>query len=130
MSDTTPTETSTPVQIGRLSSAPAATDGRRVLGVVPGKPVGGERKEPADADMVMVWPHLLVRHAVAALLEMEGYDVENVGDGRAALLGELTDRFGQRRDLALKGSGAERAAEPAPAGRVPAGPEDDDDVPF
>ena len=42
-------------------------DGRRVLGVVPGKPVAGERKEPEEQDLVMVWPHLLVRHAVAAM---------------------------------------------------------------
>jgi quinol-cytochrome oxidoreductase complex cytochrome b subunit len=41
-------------------------DGRRVLGIVPGKPVAGDRKEPAGDDLVMVWPHLLVRHAVAA----------------------------------------------------------------
>ncbi|MEZ5381424.1 MAG: menaquinol-cytochrome c reductase cytochrome b subunit [Microthrixaceae bacterium] len=42
-------------------------DERRVLGIVPGKPVAGERKEPEDQDLVMVWPHLLVRHAVAAM---------------------------------------------------------------
>lgn len=41
--------------------------GRRVLGVVPGKPVAGERKDPEEQDLVMVWPHLLVRHAVAAM---------------------------------------------------------------
>jgi quinol-cytochrome oxidoreductase complex cytochrome b subunit len=40
---------------------------RRVLGIVPGKPVAGERKEPEKQDLVMVWPHLLVRHAVAAM---------------------------------------------------------------
>ena len=51
----------------RLSSKPAVVDERRVLGIVPGKPVAGERKDPADDDMVMVWPHLLVRHGVAAL---------------------------------------------------------------
>ncbi len=45
-----------------------ATDqGRRVLGVVPGKPAAGDRKEPDEQDLVMVWPHLLVRHAVAAM---------------------------------------------------------------
>jgi quinol-cytochrome oxidoreductase complex cytochrome b subunit len=38
-----------------------------VLGVVPGVPVAGERKEPEEQDLVMVWPHLLVRHAVAAM---------------------------------------------------------------
>ena len=55
---------STPVQLG---SKPSAMSERRVLGIVPGKPVAGESKDPADDDMVMVWPHLLVRHAVAAL---------------------------------------------------------------
>jgi len=45
-------------------------DGRRVLGVVPGKPVAGDRKEPEEQDLVMVWPHLLVRHAVAAMSVM------------------------------------------------------------
>ena len=66
MSDVTnpPPESTTPV---RLSSKPAVVNERRVLGIVPGKPVAGERKDPADDDMVMVWPHLLVRHAVAAL---------------------------------------------------------------
>lgn len=52
---------------GTLPSDPTVIDGRRVLGVVPGKPIVGDRKEPAEEDMVMVWPHLLVRHAVAAL---------------------------------------------------------------
>lgn len=51
----------------RLGAKPAVVDDRRVLGIVPGKPVAGERKDPADDDMVMVWPHLLVRHGVAAL---------------------------------------------------------------
>ncbi|MEZ5228330.1 MAG: hypothetical protein R2710_17150 [Acidimicrobiales bacterium] len=79
MSETTSTQTTsskttgpasgigTPVSIGRLDPTPGADGPKRVLGVVPGKPVAGERKEPADDDMVMVWPHLLVRHAVAAL---------------------------------------------------------------
>lgn len=40
---------------------------RRVLGIVPGQPATGKRKEPDDQSLVMVWPHLLVRHAVAAL---------------------------------------------------------------
>jgi quinol-cytochrome oxidoreductase complex cytochrome b subunit len=40
---------------------------KRLLGVVPGKPVAGERKVPSDQDLVMVWPHLLVRHAVVAV---------------------------------------------------------------
>jgi menaquinol-cytochrome c reductase cytochrome b/c subunit len=57
----------TPVE---LSASPKVVDGRRVLGVVPGTPVAGERKEPAEDDMVMVWPHLLVRHATAALVVM------------------------------------------------------------
>lgn len=51
----------------RLGADPQVVDERRVLGIVPGKPVAGERKDPADDDMVMVWPHLLVRHGVAAL---------------------------------------------------------------
>lgn len=46
----------------------AVSKGKRVLGVVPGKPVAGDRKEPDEQDLVMVWPHLLVRHAVAALM--------------------------------------------------------------
>lgn len=47
---------------------PEVIRGKRVLGVVPGKPVAGDEKRPAEHDMVMVWPHLLVRHAVAALV--------------------------------------------------------------
>jgi menaquinol-cytochrome c reductase cytochrome b/c subunit len=50
-----------------LTGKPQLVEGRRVLGVVPGKPAAGERKEMDDQDAVMVWPHLLVRHAVAAL---------------------------------------------------------------
>jgi quinol-cytochrome oxidoreductase complex cytochrome b subunit len=46
---------------------PVVIEGHRVLGVVPGKPAVGDRKVLADDDPVMVWPHLLVRHAVAAL---------------------------------------------------------------
>ena len=45
---------------------PQIVEGQRVLGIVPGKPAAGERKELAKDDTVMVWPHLLVRHAVAA----------------------------------------------------------------
>ena len=37
-----------------LSDKPPTTDNRRVLGIVPGKPVAGERKEPAGEEMVMV----------------------------------------------------------------------------
>ena len=61
-------------ETGSESSGPTAespvtvVDGRRLLGMVPGKPVAGERKEPEEQDLVMVWPHLLVRHAVAALV--------------------------------------------------------------
>lgn len=58
--------TATPV---RLSARPTVIEGRRVLGMVPGKPVAGVRKDPGD-DMVLVWPHLLVRHAVAGLSVM------------------------------------------------------------
>lgn len=47
---------------------PRIVDGRRLLGVVPGQPAVGERKDPADQDLVMVWPHLLIRHAVVAIV--------------------------------------------------------------
>jgi quinol-cytochrome oxidoreductase complex cytochrome b subunit len=50
-----------------LSARPRAVDGKRVLGVVPGKPAAGERKMIDRDDTVMVWPHLLVRHGVAAM---------------------------------------------------------------
>ena len=46
---------------------PQVDRGRRVLGVVPGKPAVGDRKDPQDQDLVMVSPHLLVRHGVVAL---------------------------------------------------------------
>ena len=48
-------------------SDPRAEDGRRVLGIVPGQPATGDRKEPSEQDLVMVSPHLLVRHGVVAL---------------------------------------------------------------
>ncbi|MBI5156577.1 MAG: menaquinol oxidoreductase [Acidimicrobiia bacterium] len=48
-------------------SDPRLTQGKRLLGVVPGQPPGGERKVPQEQDLVMVSPHLLVRHAVVAL---------------------------------------------------------------
>ena len=48
-------------------SDPRVVGGKRVLGIVPGMPATGERKEPDDQDLVMTSPHLLVRHAVAAL---------------------------------------------------------------
>jgi len=54
----------TPVELGR---DPENVEGKRVLGVVPGKPAAGERKVITRDDTVMVWPHLLVRHAVAAM---------------------------------------------------------------
>ncbi len=46
---------------------PRIADGKRVLGVVPGIPATGAQKDPSDQDLVMTSPHLLVRHAVAAL---------------------------------------------------------------
>ncbi len=57
-------ETTTPVE---LSRDPQTTSSKRVLGLVPGKPAAGERKVITKDDTVMVWPHLLVRHAVAAM---------------------------------------------------------------
>ena len=62
MTDETGDET--PVEI---QGRPPTSGGHRVLGVVPGKPVAGVRKEPGKDRLVMVWPHLLVRHAVAAM---------------------------------------------------------------
>jgi quinol-cytochrome oxidoreductase complex cytochrome b subunit len=47
---------------------PEIIQGQRVLGVVPGKPPGGDRKVLSEQEPVMVWPHLLVRHGVAALV--------------------------------------------------------------
>ncbi|MBT8213456.1 MAG: hypothetical protein KJN71_09950 [Acidimicrobiia bacterium] len=58
--------TSTPLP-NPLSSKPTVIEGRRVLGIVPGKPAAGESKDLAEQDAVMVWPHLLVRHAVVAV---------------------------------------------------------------
>ncbi len=46
---------------------PTVVGHRRVLGIVPGRPPIGERKDPQQDDTVMVWPHLLVRHAVVAV---------------------------------------------------------------
>jgi quinol-cytochrome oxidoreductase complex cytochrome b subunit len=46
---------------------PRIEKGKRLLGVVPGKPAVGDRKDPKEQDLVMVWPHLLVRHTVVAL---------------------------------------------------------------
>jgi quinol-cytochrome oxidoreductase complex cytochrome b subunit len=48
-------------------SDPRVVEGKRVLGIVPGMPATGERKEPDEQELVMTSPHLLVRHAVAAL---------------------------------------------------------------
>jgi quinol-cytochrome oxidoreductase complex cytochrome b subunit len=48
---------------------PGLTHGdKRVLGIVPGKPAAGDRKEPDRQDLVMVWPHVLVRHGVTAMV--------------------------------------------------------------
>lgn len=58
---------SDPTRVTIGSGDPKLIKGKRVLGVVPGKPIGGDEKQPASDDSVMVWPHLLVRHAVAAL---------------------------------------------------------------
>jgi menaquinol-cytochrome c reductase cytochrome b/c subunit len=46
---------------------PREVEGKRLLGIVPGQPATGERKVPEEQDLVMVWPHLLVRHAVVAV---------------------------------------------------------------
>lgn len=51
-----------------MDDEPILIQGKRVLGVVPGKPPVGDRKVPSEQDDVMVWPHLLVRHAVATLV--------------------------------------------------------------
>ncbi len=53
-----------------MTDEPRTVDRGRVLGVVPGRPPVGERRTPEDDDLVMVWPHLLVRHAVAALVAL------------------------------------------------------------
>ena len=50
------TDEELPVQ---RSGAETTADGRRVLGMVPGKPVAGDRKEPDEQDLVMVWPHTI-----------------------------------------------------------------------
>jgi menaquinol-cytochrome c reductase cytochrome b/c subunit len=52
----------------RLDPDPKVVEGHRVLGIVPGKPPGGERKVLDEQEPVMVWPHLLVRHGVTALV--------------------------------------------------------------
>ncbi len=49
---------------------PASLEGSRVLGFVEGSPPVGDMKVPADEDTVMVWPHVLIRHGVAALSVM------------------------------------------------------------
>jgi len=51
-----------------MPEEPRSVDGQRVLGVVPGVPAAGAAKEPTSQDLVMTSPHLLVRHAVAALV--------------------------------------------------------------
>jgi menaquinol-cytochrome c reductase cytochrome b/c subunit len=47
---------------------PTIVGDKRILGVVPGKPMVGDRKELAEGDHVMVFPHLIVRHFVATLV--------------------------------------------------------------
>ncbi len=64
--DLKPGDTRPPTEV-RMATEPPLADGRRVLGIVPGKPVAGQRKVPDDSNLVYVWPHLLVRHAVAAM---------------------------------------------------------------
>ncbi len=51
-----------------MSEEPRTFEEQRILGVVPGVPAAGTTKEPHRQQLVMVWPHLLVRHAVAALV--------------------------------------------------------------
>lgn len=51
-----------------MRDEPDTFENRRVLGVVPGLPAAGSTKEPQRQDLVMAWPHLLVRHAVAVLV--------------------------------------------------------------
>lgn len=46
---------------------PQMSGERRVLGIVPARPPVGEQKDPQREDMVMVWPHLLVRHGTVAV---------------------------------------------------------------
>lgn len=46
---------------------PVRIGDRRLLGVVPGQPIAGKKKVPEDEKMVMVWPHLLIRHGVVAI---------------------------------------------------------------
>ncbi len=46
---------------------PQIVGNRRVLGIVPGRPPVGDRKEPQEEQVIMTSPHLLVRHAVAAV---------------------------------------------------------------
>lgn len=47
---------------------PNTFEDKRVLGMVPGTPPAGSTKEPESQQLVMTWPHLLVRHAVVALI--------------------------------------------------------------
>lgn len=51
-----------------MPEQPETFEGSRVLGIVPGTPPVGTVKEPDRQDLVMTWPHLLVRHAVAAIV--------------------------------------------------------------
>lgn len=52
------------------SASPKVVDGKRVLGVVPGKPIAGERKVIDRDDSATVRPHLWARHAVAAMVTL------------------------------------------------------------
>ena len=65
--DAPPTKLQPGLPVAQANGEPVVIDGQRVLGVVPGKPAAGDRKVLSDDDPVMVWPHLLVRHGVAAL---------------------------------------------------------------
>jgi quinol-cytochrome oxidoreductase complex cytochrome b subunit len=64
---TAPAPAPAPAMAAATVEQPVVIGNRRVLGVVPGKPPVGERKDLSNEDVVMVWPHLLVRHMVAAL---------------------------------------------------------------
>ena len=61
------TESERDILTDALTSTPKVMEGKRVLGVVPGKPIAGDRKEIDRDETVMVWPHVLVRHGVAAM---------------------------------------------------------------
>jgi quinol-cytochrome oxidoreductase complex cytochrome b subunit len=58
-----------PVEV-TMEPAPVPAGDQRILGFVEGSPPVGDRKVPAEEDTVMVWPHVLIRHGVAALTVM------------------------------------------------------------